>query len=119
LELIVEEASPHDEDLIRVCVRQVLAVEQALGAGGLAVPGLPPAGDLLVEVQRLDRESGQADGSAGPVALSDDSPREVVPWQACGPAGCAPCVAGRESAGQRQEDRLLVVWFEPEGHHPP
>jgi hypothetical protein len=114
LQLDVTGAGLSDEDAVRVCVTGVTVHEEALGAGRVAVTGLPLEGELEIRVSAFSGDDEDRVSAIGGAAgrLSDEAPYASVPFEACA-AGCEPCVVqgdGRVAEGEAA--RVLVLRFD-------
>lgn len=116
LQLDVAGAGLSDEDIVRVCVVGSGQYEQAVGAGRIAVPGLPADEPAMVEVHLVqaaaDSGATTADsfGHAGPVALDAGTSYAEVSWAEAVEAE-ALCEDGWGPVPTGQPSWLLAVRF--------
>ena len=87
------------------------AVEEALGAGRVAFPGLPADQRTTVTIDTLSEGGGARTGRASPAALDEAQPYIAVEWIACAGDDCAPCEATGALAEPGAPDWLLAVRF--------
>lgn len=121
LQVDIAGISLSDEQIVRICVEGVGVREQALGAGRVAMAGLPVQGTVSITVDAINGSSleedtgGAADsrlGRAGPLDLGGGETWVEATWQACNDhSTCAACTADGTRAASEGGDRLLAVRF--------
>ena len=111
LQVDITGAAWDDEVVARVCVGGVGAVEEAIGAGRVAFPGLPADGRYTVTIDTLSEDGGARTGRASPGVLEESQPYIAAEWIACAGEDCAPCEAEGALAAPGAADWLLAVRF--------
>lgn len=113
IQVDIEGAEWADTDVVRVCLDGFGVLEQALGAGRVALTGVAVGTDGELNIDILAEEgTEQRQGRAGPIWLGDGPSWQEVTWEPCTQPPCTACTGSGQRVSDDVDSWLVALRFQ-------